>query len=420
MSDLNKRTNVRWYFAIAFFVIGVIAYMDRANISIIAQPMMEDLGMTKTQFGFLASFFSLGYALMQVPSGWLAEKYGPRKMLTIALVWWSAFTILTGVVKNHGVLYAVRFLFGVGEAPMYPSNAVFNTYWFGRNEKGRASSALLAGSYFGPIIAPVVTIWIVNMFGWQAVFYIFGLVGILIAVLWAVIAKDLPEQHKLVNEAERRFIKENRDVIATDKKSAPWATFGQNFSFYAIAIQYFVIQFIISLFLIWLPTFLIEEYGLAKQDLGVAGAPWIMTFILIMVGGTISDKILSSGRTKFQARTVIALFGFGMFAAGLVAAIFSETILMNLIFLSIALGGIGLSMGMSWAAAADLGRNFAGTVAGWMNLWGNIGAFASPLLAGILVGNIGWTNTLLLVLVPTAIAVVLWLFVKPDRPLVRK
>ncbi|SUM84189.1 major facilitator superfamily permease [Staphylococcus saprophyticus] len=169
----QKRTNIRWYFAIAFFIIGVIAYMDRSNISIIAGPMMEDLHLNKTQFGLLASFFSLGYALMQVPSGFLAEKFGSKKMLTIALVWWSAFTILTGVVKNHGMLYAVRFLFGIGEAPMYPSNAVFNTNWFAKGEKGRASSALLAGSYFGPVIAPVVTIAIVNMFGWQAVFYIF-------------------------------------------------------------------------------------------------------------------------------------------------------------------------------------------------------------------------------------------------------
>src|SRR5699024_5581385 len=85
----EKRSNIRWYFALAFFVIGVIAYIDRSNISIIAGPMMKDLGMNKTQFGLLASLFSLGYALMQVPSGFLAEKFGPRKMLTIALVWWS-------------------------------------------------------------------------------------------------------------------------------------------------------------------------------------------------------------------------------------------------------------------------------------------------------------------------------------------
>lgn len=120
--------------------------------------MMEDLHMTKQQFGLLASFFSLGYALMQVPSGMLAEKFGPRKMITIALVWWSAFTIFTGMIKHHGLLYLVRFLFGIGEAPMYPSNAVFNANWFSKDEKGRASSMLLAGSYFGPVLAPVITI----------------------------------------------------------------------------------------------------------------------------------------------------------------------------------------------------------------------------------------------------------------------
>ena len=113
----EKRSNVRWYFAIGLLYWGY-CYMDRSNISYIAVPMMKDLGLTKTQFGLLASFFSLGYALMQVP---LAEKFGPRKMITVALVWWSAFTILTGMIKHHGLLYFIRFLFGVGEAPMYPS-----------------------------------------------------------------------------------------------------------------------------------------------------------------------------------------------------------------------------------------------------------------------------------------------------------
>ena len=91
-------------------------------------------------------------------------------MITIALVWWSAFTIFTGMIKHHGLLYLVRFLFGIGEAPMYPSNAVFNANWFSKDEKGRASSMLLVGSYFGPVLAPVITIAIVNAFNWQVYF----------------------------------------------------------------------------------------------------------------------------------------------------------------------------------------------------------------------------------------------------------
>ena len=416
----EKRTNIRWFFAIAFFIIGIIAYMDRSNISIIAGPMMEDLNMSKAQFGLLASFFSLGYALMQVPSGILAEKFGPKKMLTIALLWWSAFTILTGIVKNHGLLYFVRFLFGVGEAPMYPSNAVFNSFWFSKGEKGRASSVLLAGSYFGPVIAPVVTIAIVNMFGWQAVFYIFGAVGILISILWVIIAKDLPEQHKMVNEAEKRFIVENRDVIKTEKSNAPWKLFFKRFSFYAIAAQYFVVQFVVSLFLIWLPTYLSEQYHVKLSDPDMAwaaGAPWIAMFILILFGGAISDKLLQSGKSRFVARASIAIIGFIIFSISLFMSIQTDSLVVNVFWLSLCLGGIGIATGMSWAAATDLGRNFSGSVSGWMNLWGNIGALLSPLLAGMMVDVVGWTMTLELVIIPVIFAIIMWFFVSPDKPL---
>lgn len=107
----KKPTKVRWGLALFFFIIGVIAYMDRSNISIIAKPMMDDLGLDKVQFGMLASLFSLGYALVQIPAGLLAEKFGPRKMIAFSLIWWSVFTGLTGLVKSHSLLYVVRFLF---------------------------------------------------------------------------------------------------------------------------------------------------------------------------------------------------------------------------------------------------------------------------------------------------------------------
>lgn len=414
----EKRSNVRWYFAIGFFLIGVIAYMDRSNISYIAAPMMKDLGMTKTQFGLLASFFSLGYAFMQVPSGMLAEKFGPRKMITIALVWWSAFTILTGMIKHHGLLYFVRFLFGVGEAPMYPSNAVFNSFWFAKNEKGRASSALLAGFYFGPVLAPIITIAIVNAFNWQAVFYIFGAVGIVMAILWAIIAKDLPEHHKMVSEAEKKYITEHRDIVATEKSLPPWKRFLSHFSFYAIALQYFVVQFVIALFLIWLPTYLAEQYHVDFKDMAISSLPWLFMFFLILSAGAISDKILNSGQSRFVARGAIAIAGFVVFSVSIFLAVHTDNLYMTIVWLSLCLGGVGISMGMSWAAATDLGRNFSGTVSGWMNLWGNIGALISPLLAGIVVDQLGWSMTLQLLIVPAVIAAILWFFVKPDQPLV--
>ena len=350
MVQRQKKSSVRWFFALAFFIIGVIAYMDRSNISYIAPQMMEDLHMTKQQFGLLASFFSLGYALMQVPSGMLAEKFGPRKMITIALVWWSAFTIFTGMIKHHGLLYLVRFLFGIGEAPMYPSNAVFNANWFSKDEKGRASSMLLAGSYFGPVLAPVITIAIVNAFNWQVVFYIFGAVGILIAILWGIIAKDLPEQHRMVNDAEKHFIMENRDLVQTSKSLPPWNQFFRRVSFYAIAGQYFVVQFVISLFLIWLPTYLTEQYHVEFKDMTISSLPWFIMFILILSAGAISDKILRSGQSRFVSRGLIAIVGFIVFAVSIFFAVHTENLYVTIFWLSLGLGGMGVSMGMSRAA----------------------------------------------------------------------
>lgn len=259
------------------------------------------------------------------------------------------------------------------------------------------------------------------MFGWQAVFYIFGAIGFIIAILWMVIAKDLPEQHKMVNEAEKSYIMENRDIIKTEKSNAPWNIFLKRFSFYALAAQYFVVQFVVSLFLIWLPTYLTEQYNVKLTDPDMAwaaGAPWIAMFLLILCGGAISDKLLQSGMSRFIARASIAITGFVVFCISLFMSIQTDNLVTNVIWLSLCLGGIGIATGMSWAAATDLGRNFSGSVSGWMNLWGNIGALLSPLLAGMMVDIVGWTVTLELVIIPVVFAIIMWFFVKPDQPLI--
>lgn len=214
---------------------------------------------------------------------------------------------------------------------------------------------------------------------------------------------------------------ENRDVLNTEKTKAPWNIFLTRFSFYALAAQYFVVQFVVSLFLIWLPTYLTEQYHVKLSDPDMAwaaGAPWIAMFILILLAGTISDKVLQKGKSRFMARAAIAIIGFLVFCFSLFMSIQSDNLVVNVIWLSLCLGGIGVATGMSWAAATDLGRNFSGSVSGWMNLWGNIGALISPLLAGFLVDIVGWIVTLELVIIPVIFAIIMWFFVQPDKPLI--
>ncbi|SFE65490.1 MFS transporter [Fictibacillus sp. FJAT-27399] len=414
----KPRSRVRWWLALLFFVIGLIAYMDRSNIAVIAKPMMDDLNMTKVQFGLLASFFSLGYALSQIPAGMLAERFGARKIVFFALIWWSVFTGLTAIVKSHGLLAAVRFLFGVGEGPMYPGNAVFNTYWFPKQEKGRASSALLAGSYFGPVIAPVLTVAIFQQWGWEAVFYIFGILGLIVAFLWYLLGRNKPEDHPYISKEETQYILENRTVQEEKKEIAPWRFFLKNGRFWALGIQYFVVLYIVTFFLVWLPTYLQEARDFSLSSMGFAASlPWLCIFVTVMTGGAISDYLVKIGKSKLIARGALAIGGLIVFSISMYLAAYATTPWMNVLWLTISLGSLGFPVVTSWAAAVDLGNEFSGSVSGWMNLWGNIGAFLSPLLCGWLAQTVGWENTLIISIMPILVAVVLWFAVKPDRPL---
>jgi MFS transporter, ACS family, glucarate transporter len=412
---LEKRSNLRWWLAFMFFIIGLVAYMDRSNIAVVATPMMKDFHMDKIQFGFLNSLFSLGYAASQIPAGLISEKYGARFIVTFALIWWSVFTMLTATVRSYGLLGAIRFLFGIGEGPMYPGNAVFNSYWFSKKEKGRASSALLAGSYFGPVIGPAITVAIFQAFGWKAAFYIFGLVGILIAVIWFAIGRNKPEDHPKISKDELKFIMKERAVSKEVKKAAPWGKLLKNVRFWIFGLTYFVTIYIVTIYLVWLPTYLQEarHLTLAKSGLS-ASLPWLAIFITVMTGGAISDKLLNKGKSKMVARGGLAIGGLIVFAITMFLASRASSTTMSVLWLTLSLGSLGFPVVTSWAVANDLGKQFAGSVSGWMNMWGNIGAFLSPLICGWLAQTIGWNAALMVNIIPIVITALLWFGVRPD------
>lgn len=371
---------LRWGLAAIFFIIGLIAYMDRANISIVAEHMMTDLGMSKVQFGFLGALFSLGYALAQIPSGILAERFGSRLIATISLYVWSAFTILTVVAPTYIWLCIVRFLFGVGEAPLYPANAVFNTWWFRQNEKARAASFLLAGSYFGPVIAPTLTVFIMISFGWHAVFYIFGVIGILIGMVWYFFARNKPEQHPKISQSEIVFIQGGRTISeqgGADVK-APWRKFMKERPFWAVGFQYFFVAYMTTLFMIWLPTYLQEARGFSLTQMGVAASfPWLAICIAVLTAGSISDWLLNKGYSQLVARGYIAITGFILFIVGICGAAQTESAIASVAWLTLALGSLGLPVVTSWAIAADKGRQYAGSVSGW-RIYGAISVVLFP------------------------------------------
>ncbi|OXM83076.1 MFS transporter [Paenibacillus rigui] len=416
---VKRKIGLRWGMAFIFFIIGLIAYMDRANISIVAKPMMEALNMNKVEFGLLTSLFYLGYCFAQIPGGMLAEKFGARSIITIAITMWSVFTALTAAASSYVMLCVVRFLFGVGEGPMYPSNSVFNSYWFQKHEKGRAASALLSGSWFGPVVAPALSVGIMAVFGWQGVFYTFAIAGIIIGLVWYYIGRDKPENHPWISEREKHLIIENRSVTGTNKERAPWGQYLKNVRFWAIGLQYHVVLYMNTFFLTWLPTYLMEARGFSLKEMGFAASfPWLALCFTTIAGGAVSDFILKKTSSRMTARGYMAIIGFVFFIAGLYLAAFAMDPWMNVLWLTLALGALGLPIVASWALVNDLGKEFSGSVSGWMNVWGSIGGVIAPIICGWLAQEFGWNTTLLINIIPVGCAILLWFLIKPDRPLI--
>ncbi|MDR4495673.1 MAG: MFS transporter, partial [Nitrospirales bacterium] len=213
-------TRVRWRILFLLLLISIVTYIDRVNISVTARQMMPALGLTDVQMGQIFSAFVFGYALFQIPGGWMGDRWGPRRVLTFAVIWWSIFTALTAIAPTlplanlvgiMGSLMVVRFLIGMGEAAALPNfnRAVAN--WHPPQERGLGIGITIGGIGVGSALTPPVTAWIMVNFGWQTAFYAAGLLGIVIALIWYWYATDFPRDHPHVNDDEVAII-EGKDL----------------------------------------------------------------------------------------------------------------------------------------------------------------------------------------------------------------
>lgn len=417
----NVMTGFRWKIAFLIFLISFVAYMDRVNLSVATPVIMQEFGFTKIDMGFIQTCFFAGYALMQVPGGMLAEKWGLRRTGAFAILWWSVFTALTALAKGKISFAAVRLLFGVGEGPVFPSLGAATFKWFNNHEKGKASSSILLGTFFGPVVGPAVTVSLMAVLGWHAVFLIFGAVGVVLAWVWHKYAVDNPVDSPYVNELEAAHINAGRSASTIKKTVAPWGQFLRSTQFWAVGIQFMVVDYIMYVFLAWLPLYLTEMHGLSLKAMGVwASFPWIALMAMVFVAGYISDK-MANGRNserQYTMRTITAMIGVAVCSLGLYIAAHTPDAVMNIFWMSVSLGALGFSMSASWSTVISLGGKYTGSVSGWMNLWGNIGGVLAPIVTAYFVTNYGWNEAFIATSLFGIVAIIAWLFVKPGKALV--
>lgn len=416
-----KPSKFRWKLAALMFLISFIAYMDRVNLSVAAPLLMKEFSFTKMDLGMIQTAFFIGYSIMQIPGGIMAEYFGHRRIVAIAVIWWSLFTSLTIVGHSLFSFIIIRALFGMGEGPVFPAFSNFVYKWFNKSEKGTGMSHTLVGAFIGPVFGPAATVALTLAWGWQSSFLVFGLLGLLLAAAWYYFAPDTPHSSRFVNEAELQHIEEGAATHdATKKELAPWKTFLTSSQFWAIGIQYFITNYIMYVFLAWLPLYLVEAQNFSLAKMGMAASlPWALLCLFTFGSGYLSDKLIARGLAKSKARTLFGSAGLLCCCIALYLGAVATDPYLNVLWLTLSLGSLGFTFSASWAACIDIGGKFSGSVSGWMNFWGNVGGIAAPTATAWIATNYGWQAAILTTAVSAVIGVLAWLAVKPDLPLVQ-
>lgn len=416
---MKKLIPTRFFLVFGTFLLSLLLYIDRACISAAKIPISDSLGFSDTQMGWVLSAFALGYALFQTPSGMLADRLGPRKILTTIVVLWSAFTALTGAAWNYTSMLVVRFLFGASEAGAFPgiSRAVFS--WFPLKERGIVTGINFSGSRLGAAFALPLVAWLIDAAGWRYTFLILGIVGILWAVFWYFWFRNTPEEHKSITEEEKDFILKNRQQVDESEKSTlKIGVMLQSKNMWLAMLQYFVSNFTFFFTLTWLFPHLQSKYGLDIIEAGIyASLPLIGGALGNWFSGWLVDLIYKRENWK-MSRRIPAMAGFALVVAGLLGSLQMESVNGAIIFLTIAIFGADMTLSPSWSFCVDIGQKNSGAVSGTMNMAGNIGSFITALAFPYLQAWTGSERPFFFVGAGLAvIAIITWGFMDPGKPI---
>jgi ACS family glucarate transporter-like MFS transporter len=393
---------MRHWVVAGLFVLSLITYIDRAAISSAKDAMSADLGLSNQQMGAVFSSFALGYALAQVPCGWLADRFGPRLLLAAVVVVWSLLTALTGASTTFSVLLLVRFAFGVGEAGAFPGSARAFYNWLPAWEHGRATGLIFAGSRIGAAIAFPVMTWLLVHWGWRQSFYLLALPGLVWGAVWYALFRDEPA----VPPARESYQKQD-------------ATFAEIFRIGKMPLvmaQYFAVNFTTFLCLTWMLPYLKLRYSLRSEDAALyAMIPLLLGATSQWATGTIVDRLYRSGRRQWSRR-LPAMAGFLISAIGVGALTLAPDVQTAVVCFTIAAFGAEMTISPSWAFCMDIGGRKSGAITGTMNMLGNLGSFTSANLFPMLSSESGAAPYFLLVLCMNLMSACFWYFLRPTSP----
>lgn len=417
-TSLARPTHVRYLVLAALFALAGFTYLDRVCISLAAPWIMRDLHMTPLQMGSVFSIFAAAYALFEVPTGWLGDRLGARRVLARVIAWWSVFTAATGWGQGFASLITVRFLFGAGEAGAYPNMTRAVVSWFPQKRRGLAMGTIWTGSRLGAAATPPLVLFSIRAIGWRSTFHLLGAFGIVLAALWYLWFRDRPYEMRGVNAAEISLI-EDVATPAAAHNAVPWKSIIRSRNLWALDLMYFTLGFTYYLYISWFPLYLVKHRGVPISQLALyASLPLIFSTVASMTGGLVTDMLVPRFGVTWARRSV-GMLGCATAAICLSGGILMQEVHVSVALISLAAGASDFVLAAAWASCADIGGAAAGTVSGAMNMIGNVGAALSPILMGLLIEKTGnWNLTFLIAAGLNLIGMLLWLFVRADNTLI--
>lgn len=392
-----KPTRIRFAVLAMLFVTVVINYLDRSNISVAAPALSKDLNFDPKQLGWILSAFGWAYATLQIPGGWLVDRVRPRYLYALICALWSLATMLQGFTRTFVLLFSLRLLLGVFEAPAFPICNRLVTTWFPDRERAGAIACYTSGQFVGlAFLTPLLALTQKHL-GWHYVFILTGALGLVWAALWYGFYRE-PSEARLMNAAEINYIRsggglaESAPSQATSVQRFSWADLGQTLShrkLWGIYIGQYAVTSTMWFFLTWFPTYLVKYrhmdfIGGKFLDSLPASLPFLAAFFGILCSGLLSDFLMKRGCSASVARKTPIIFGL-LLSTSIAGANFVEKPALVLMFLTIAFFGSGFSS-IAWVMVSSLApKRLLGLTGGVFNFFGNLPSILVPIIVGSLI-----------------------------------
>jgi ACS family glucarate transporter-like MFS transporter len=391
------------------------------NISVASKLMMSELQFSKIEMGEIFSAFMLGYAVFQIPWGIMGDRFGPRRVLTLAAILWGVTTLLTGVgpglwvpagIASFSWLLVVRFFLGVGEAAAFPLAARAIANWIPSSSRAGAFSVVIFGTAAGSAITAPFISWLMVRTGWRASFYVCSALGFVLAILWN-------HSSKIAARTEKSMLKEQKPAAAVTKiavdhgsvANSHWWKLLRDRNLGLICLSYFLDSYTMFMFVFWFYLYLVEKRGFSILQSGLyTSLPFIVAMLFVPLSGHLCDT-LSGKLGRDVGRRIIGAGGLTLAAVFLLVGIRLNSPLHAIVGLSLSVGFLLSTEPAFWSASMDLSHPNVGAAGGIMNTAGNLGGVCSTALVPVLIKHFGWTIAFGSASAFALCGAIIWLFI---------